>query len=124
MVTLRGRDPRCWIMQLRAVGDAEAGGALRAVDRPAEWSLEELAARLPRVCRLVGEGAGICGGSLAEILGPDARAFPDVEPRAAHVGSLAAEALRHGQARDPAELVPRYLRRAQAEVVRTGEALE
>ena len=50
--------------------------------------------------------------------------FPDVEPRAAHVGRLAAAALDRGEGLDPGELVPRYLRRAQAEVVRTGQALE
>ena len=88
------------------------------------YRADELAALLPPACRLVGEGAGILGDRLVEALGPAVLVFPDVEPRAAHVGRLAAAALDRGEGLDPGELVPRYLRRAQAEVVRTGQALE
>jgi len=88
------------------------------------YGVEALTALLPPVCRLVGEGAGIVGERLARALGPCVGVFPEVLPRAAHVGRLAAAALRRGDGQDPAELVPRYLRRAQAEVVRTGRTLE
>ena len=85
---------------------------------------EALAGLLPPVCRLVGEGALVCGEALQALLGPEVRLFPNVEPRAAHVGQLAFAALAGGAGCDPAELAPRYLRRAQAEVVRTGRTLE
>jgi tRNA threonylcarbamoyladenosine biosynthesis protein TsaB len=88
------------------------------------YRADELAALLPPACRLVGEGAGILGERLVEALGPAVQVFPDVEPRAVHVGRLAAAAWLRGEGEDPAGLVPRYLRRAQAEVVRTGQALE
>ena len=88
------------------------------------YSADELAALLPPACRLVGEGAAIVGDRLREALGAAVEVFPGVEPSAAHVGRLAREALLRGEGEDPAELVPRYLRRAQAEVVRTGQALE
>lgn len=88
------------------------------------YTPEALARLLPPACRLVGEGASVCGEALQTLLGPDVRLFPSAEPRAAHVGELAVAALARGAGRDPAELAPRYLRRAQAEVVRTGHALE
>ena len=85
---------------------------------------EALAAALPPVCRLVGEGAAVCGEALQAALGPGVVLSPQAEPRAGLVGRLGAAALADGGGGDPSELVPHYLRRAQAEVVRTGRALE
>ena len=79
---------------------------------------------LPSRCRLVGEGAGVCGEAVREALGDGVAIHADVEPRAAHVGRLAVAQLARGRGENPSELVPSYLRRAQAEVVRTGRALE
>jgi tRNA threonylcarbamoyladenosine biosynthesis protein TsaB len=113
-----------------ALGAPEGEGPVVGEGGPAEplpasvYRADELEALLPPACRLVGEGAGILGDRLVAALGPAVVVFPDVEPRAAHVGRLAAAALERGEGLDPAELVPRYLRRAQAEVVRTGQALE
>mgnify|MGYP001814960223 CR=1 FL=1 len=88
------------------------------------YRADELTTLLPPICRLVGEGAGILGERLVAGLGPAVGVFPDIEPSATHVGRLAAAALSRGEGEDPAGLVPRYLRRAQAEVVRTGQSLE
>jgi tRNA threonylcarbamoyladenosine biosynthesis protein TsaB len=117
--------------------DARRGEVYAAAFRPVpgEWEalLEEgvylpeaLAERLPRRCVLVGEGALICGARLRELLGPGVELLPPPEgaPRARHVGRLAAQALARGEGGDAAALVPRYLRRAEAEVVRTGLRFE
>jgi tRNA threonylcarbamoyladenosine biosynthesis protein TsaB len=102
----------------------QAGGCEEGQLPCSVYRADELAALLPPACLLAGEGAGILGEELASVLGEAVRVFPEVEPRAAHVGRLAAAALARGEGVDPAALVPRYLRRAQAEVVRTGQALE
>lgn len=86
---------------------------------------QELAGRLPESCLLVGEGVAVAGEVLCARLGAGARRAPaEVAPRACFVGALGARALAAGRAADPDTLVPRYLRRAQAEVVRTGERFE
>jgi tRNA threonylcarbamoyladenosine biosynthesis protein TsaB len=86
----------------------------------------ELAAGLRAPCRLVGEGVGVCGEALSRALGPGVELVPPPggEPRAAEVGVLGALLLAQGGAVDPAVLVPRYLRRAQAEALRTGQPFE
>ncbi len=90
------------------------------------FGAEELAAQLRAPCRLVGEGVGICGEALQGALGPGVVLVPPPrgEPRAAEVGALGAVLLAQGAGVDPAELAPRYLRRAQAEALRTGQAFE
>jgi tRNA threonylcarbamoyladenosine biosynthesis protein TsaB len=90
------------------------------------YTRAELAARLPRACRLTGEGVALCGDALRAALGAGVVCTPVAagRPRAAHVGALAAPRLQAGDGVDPAGLVPRYVRRAQAEVVRTGERFE
>jgi len=45
-------------------------------------------------------------------------------PSAAAVGALAARALARGEGVAPADLVPRYVRRAEAEVTRTAQRTE
>lgn len=104
----------------------EEGGA------PAAWLPEgvypaaNLVERLPPGCRVVGEGVAVCAGALRAA--PDATRVlvppPEGRARAAHVGALAARVLAAGGVHDPAELVPRYVRRAEAEVKRTGERFE
>jgi tRNA threonylcarbamoyladenosine biosynthesis protein TsaB len=89
------------------------------------YTPRELAERIPRPCRVVG-----CPGEedvlalLCEQLGPDARLDPPLPPRALHVGRLGRELLAAGQGARAGELAPRYLRRAEAEVKRTGQRFE
>ena len=85
--------------------------------------IEVLAERLPVGCRVVGEGAALCAdalrGAAVTLSHP-----PYLETTARHVARLAARAWSRGEARPAAGLVPRYLRRAEAEVKRTGERFE
>ena len=90
------------------------------------YSPEELCRRLESPCVLVGEAVPLCGEAIAEKLGGGVclLAPPEGEPRARHVGALGAAQLARGEAVDAAALVPHYLRRAEAEVKRTGERFE
>lgn len=86
----------------------------------------ELAARLPRGARVVvGEGAREGAEQLAARR-PDLAllALPNLGASAASVARLGAQLLAQGAASDAAELVPAYLRRAEAEARRTGSAFE
>ena len=85
---------------------------------------EALAAALPPRCCLLGEGAAVCGAALQQALGEGITLLPEMAPRAECLGALGVAALERGEGVDPAQLAPWYLRRAQAEVVRTGEAWE
>lgn len=81
------------------------------------------AARLPAGCRLVGDGALLHATTLGSM------GFASVGPTsagcaAAAVGRLGLRLLARGEVHDPARLVPRYLRRAEAEARRVGSALE
>lgn len=82
-----------------------------------------LASRLPAGCRVVGEGAPLCADALQ---GTDAVLAPPPYPEttARHVARIAARAWERGQAIAASDLAPRYLRRAEAEVKRTGERFE
>jgi tRNA threonylcarbamoyladenosine biosynthesis protein TsaB len=84
---------------------------------------EQLAGRFG-ACRVVGEGAQVCGEALARALPAAVFCEGDPWPHARDVARLAWQALGAGEGSDPAALAPRYVRRAQAEVVRTGEATE
>jgi tRNA threonylcarbamoyladenosine biosynthesis protein TsaB len=90
------------------------------------YTRAELCERLPAVCRLTGSGMAVCFDALRDALG-DGVVCADPEigvARAAHVGAVGARMLADGAGVDPAELVPRYLRRAEAEVKRTGRRFE
>jgi len=97
-----------------APGDLAAG-----VYTPAE-----LIERLPSRCVLVGEGVALCGPRLREGLGAGIVLGPAIEPRARDVGALGGRLLGEGAGVAAADLVPRYLRRAEAEVRRTGHRFE
>jgi tRNA threonylcarbamoyladenosine biosynthesis protein TsaB len=86
------------------------------------YTPEELAARLPARCLLVGDGVEVCGERLREALGPGVRSLPPPRgrPRARDVGVLGARMLRRGEGIAAEDLVPRYLRRAEAEARRMG----
>ncbi|NNL85753.1 MAG: tRNA (adenosine(37)-N6)-threonylcarbamoyltransferase complex dimerization subunit type 1 TsaB [Myxococcales bacterium] len=87
------------------------------------YTPDELAAVVPeRAVLAVGEDAGAFGEALAsrrsvELLAP-------VPACARRVGRIGAEILAAGGGGDSERLSPRYLRRAEAEVQRTGERFE
>jgi tRNA threonylcarbamoyladenosine biosynthesis protein TsaB len=83
----------------------------------------ELAARLPPRCLLVGEGVALCAAEIRAELGSGVLAVPG-EPAARRVGVLGARMLARGEGVAVGRVVPRYLRRAEAEVRRTGERFE
>ena len=101
---------------------ADADG-LAPVLHESVWEPAALAAALAGPCLLVGEGCEALAEALAAVGRPPLGAIA-ARPGAAAVGVLGARMLARGEGRDAAELVPRYLRRAEAEARRTGQALE
>lgn len=108
------------------------GGAYRRVEPGADrlesvvedfvYSPEELGARLEGPVRLVGEGAGLFAEALIAATADRADraevrvdAGEPVWPDARSVGAIGAALLAAGEGHPVAGLVPRYLRRAQAE---------
>jgi tRNA threonylcarbamoyladenosine biosynthesis protein TsaB len=88
------------------------------------YTADELALRLPPSCRLVGEGAAACGEAIRRARGAAALLAADALPRAGDVGRLGRALLAGGVTCSAAELVPRYVRRAEAEAKRVGSATE
>ena len=87
---------------------------------------QDLAAALPRPCAVVvGEGAGEVAAA-AERAGDGMVLLPAAlgRARAFHTGLLGARLLARGEGQRSEDLVPRYVRRAEAEVRRTGERFE
>lgn len=128
----RGRDPIVAVLDARreevyAAGFTRSGDALLPGELPEGlYSADELAARLPARCVLVGDGVAVCGERIRSALGTGVRLLPPPRgrARARDVGVLGHRLLERGEGVDPAELVPRYVRRAEAEVRRTGERTE
>jgi tRNA threonylcarbamoyladenosine biosynthesis protein TsaB len=83
----------------------------------------DLIEALPPLCVLVGEGVPLCGDEIARGLGVGVQRS-DLRPAARYVGTLGSRLLARGGGVAPAEAAPRYLRRAEAEVKRTGERFE
>ena len=84
-----------------------------------------LARVAPRPCTLVGcPGEEALLESVCDALGGGARLSGPAPPRAFHVGRLGLVLLERGETVAVSRLAPRYLRRAEAEARRTGEALE
>ena len=102
----------------------EAGVAEAALPVEGVYTPAELARALPPRALLVGEGVALCGERVLELAETDARLGPPCEPRAADVGVLGLRLLVEGRGVDAADLVPRYVRRADAEVKRTGHRFE
>jgi tRNA threonylcarbamoyladenosine biosynthesis protein TsaB len=88
------------------------------------YTAAQLAWLLPAHCRLVGEGAAIVGAELERALGAGVSCEPAWAPAAAQVAELGARLLAQGAGVAHEALVPSYLRRAEAEVRRTGERFE
>ncbi len=111
--------------EVYAAGYAAPGQLEPGVLAEGLYDAGAIAARLPAKCRLVGEGVAVCGAALRAALGSGVTLVTDVvSPRAADVGRLGAGMLARGEALPAAELAPRYVRRAEAEVRRTGHATE
>ena len=86
---------------------------------------EGLARVAPRPCTLVGcVGEEAVLEAVGAALGGDALRVEATPPRALHVGRLGLALLARGETVAASELVPRYLRRAEAEARRLGERLE
>jgi tRNA threonylcarbamoyladenosine biosynthesis protein TsaB len=93
----------------------------------AVFSAEDLAAALPRPCTVVvGEGTEGVASAAAERARDGMALLPAAlgQARAFHVGLLGARLLAGGEAQRSEDLVPRYVRRAEAEVRRTGQRFE
>ncbi len=106
---------------------AYAAGPRRHVILPeGVYTPEALCARIRPPCVLVGEGAALCGETIAAALGDGVALLlpPEGNARARHVGALGVEQLARGSWVRAAQLAPHYLRRAEAEVKRTGERFE
>lgn len=75
---------------------------------------------------LLGDGALLAEDAMRTRYGDRLQVIPppDGAPDPAAVGRLGRALLDRGEGLSPADLVPRYLRRAEAEVRRTGEAFE
>lgn len=108
-----------------AAGDGpETPGPLDALIDDAVHDPAELGARLEGPVRLVGEGASIFGEAVA--MGAAGRARVQVDaaealwPTARSVGRIGRAVLAAGEGRPAASLVPRYLRRSQAEEERAA----
>jgi tRNA threonylcarbamoyladenosine biosynthesis protein TsaB len=84
------------------------------------YRIAELCDSLPRGCRVVGEGAALAADALRAALGSGVELRPACVPTAVAVGRLGLRGLRCGAGAPAASLLPRYLRRAEAEVRRTG----
>lgn len=88
------------------------------------YRVPALAGALRAPCRVVGEGAALAAEALRAAHGDGVSLHPDCAPSAAAVGRLGLRMLAAGAGVDAASLVPRYVRRADAEARRTGQRVE
>jgi tRNA threonylcarbamoyladenosine biosynthesis protein TsaB len=112
--------------ELYAAACAFAGEPTPSLLADSVFTPDALAERLPREATLVvGEDAAPAAARLVA-LRPDLRPLPAAlgSASAARVGRLGRALLAAGSQVSAAELAPRYVRRAEAEARRTGEALE
>jgi len=106
-------------------GEFDRSGSLpRLVGEEAVETAETLAARLAPGTRLAGEVPAALLGELQRAGRADLEPLdpPETRPRALAVAALGQIALAAGDAVDAADLVPRYLRRAEAEERRLAAA--
>lgn len=89
------------------------------------YTPEELCGKLAAPLLLVGDGIAVAGAALRERLGEVAwLESPQGDPSAGCVGVLGARILAQQQGSAAEDLVPHYVRRAEAEVKRTGKRFE
>jgi tRNA threonylcarbamoyladenosine biosynthesis protein TsaB len=124
-----GGEPVVALLDARR-GEVYAGAFQRGGERAdpllpeGVYTPEQLIARLPPRCRLVGEGAAMVHDPLVAALGPGVSLAREGALRARPVAELGALLLAQGAGVSAGALVPRYLRRAEAEVRRTGQRFE
>ncbi|MCS5637186.1 MAG: tRNA (adenosine(37)-N6)-threonylcarbamoyltransferase complex dimerization subunit type 1 TsaB [Myxococcota bacterium] len=128
-VTVPVLDARRGEVYAGAYANADLAGSLAALAPVAPESVyaaAALALALPQGGRLVGEGASVVAEwLLADAAGPwSVEAGPPSVPDAVAVGLLGLARLSAGGGGPVAELVPHYLRRAEAEATRIAEPLE
>jgi tRNA threonylcarbamoyladenosine biosynthesis protein TsaB len=100
-------------------GDLSARIALEVVLREGVYTPEELAAAIEKPCALVGEAAALFAPALQSAC-PHELTVWEGELRASHgVAVLGARSIAAGEGVAASQLVPRYVRRAEAEVKRT-----
>jgi tRNA threonylcarbamoyladenosine biosynthesis protein TsaB len=112
--------------ELYAAACAQPGEPLPKLIEDSVFTPKALAERLPSATTVVvGEGARAGAQQLAA-LRPDLRVLPPAFGVASpgQVGRLGRQLLAAGAGASAQALVPRYVRRAEAEARRTGEALE
>lgn len=101
------------------------GEVPRAIEPAAGvYTPEQLAPHLPACCVLVGNGVPLCVDALRKLVGAGLTVGPPDDAGAAAVGALGLDLLRRGEVTSAERLTPRYVRRAQAEVQRTGQETE
>jgi len=88
------------------------------------FSPEAFAELLPARCLAVGSGAELHAQAMGVAEGGPKELCLGVSPSARATGALGAAMLARGQGLAAAELVPRYLRRAEAEALRLGSEVE
>ena len=106
---------------------AEPGDIGTPLVPDAVFTAEALAEALPHSCTVVvGEGAEGVAAAAVERAARGMVLLPAAfgGTRAFHTGLLGARLLARGEGQRSEDLVPRYLRRAEAEVRRTGERFE
>jgi tRNA threonylcarbamoyladenosine biosynthesis protein TsaB len=124
-----GPEPVAALLDARR-GEVYGGAFRRRGEQPdaclpeGVYTPEQLASKLPAACRLVGEGAALVLDPLRAALGPGIVLGRACGLLARPVAALGASLLARGSGVSAAALVPRYLRRAEAEVRRTGERFE
>ena len=108
------------------IADRASGAGLQPMLEASVFRSEELAAALPEGGWLVGEGAEVVREGLQEHAPGlfEAVTAAACQPEARSVGRLGWQALRAGQQMDASRLIPRYVRRAEAEVQRTAQRFE
>ena len=109
-----------------ASGEPGADGRLEVRLEAGVYRPEEIADALSGPIVLVGEGVPLCGDAIraAHDAPVDLVTPPAGLPSASRVARLGASMLESGLAVHAADLVPEYLRRAEAEVKRTGVRFE
>jgi tRNA threonylcarbamoyladenosine biosynthesis protein TsaB len=87
---------------------------------------EDLAERLPTPCSLVGDGVAVAAAVLEQRCAGRLHRLPEAldAPRAFHVGRIGARVLASRGGISADQVVPRYLRRAEAEVRREAARRE
>jgi tRNA threonylcarbamoyladenosine biosynthesis protein TsaB len=104
-----------------AYGPGRDGSGEEALVPEGLYTPDALAAQLPAGCRCSGDGAEL---HAAALLAGGFRVVSDTAAASPAVGRLGLRWRDRGHVRPASELVPHYLRRAEAEARRTGEPLE